>query len=266
MGLLENKVALITGCRGICQATELVFAREGADVALTWLRDIAPAKENLEKVRSMGRRAIAVEVDVRRVEDVRRMVRETLDEFGRIDILVNCAGVYTYVPAEEATEEQYDRDVDTNLKGTFFSCVEVAKAAMIPRRRGRIVNIASLAGILPQTKLGPYSVAKAGIIHMTKNLAMEWAKYGIAVNCVSPGFVATKPLLEAIGRGDVDGDAVTRACPMNRLAQPEEVAEAIAWMASDRCTYMTAANLLVDGGYTAGLRFTSLREGRILVW
>jgi NAD(P)-dependent dehydrogenase (short-subunit alcohol dehydrogenase family) len=256
MGLLEGKVALITGARGICQAIVQGLAREGADVAFTYLPDapgdVVPTKENIEKVKFLGRKILSIEANLRKIDDVKRAVKKTLDEFGRIDVLVNCAGVYTYVTALETTDEIYHNDMDTCLKGTMLSCLEVAKAAMIPQKKGRIVNIASITGVLPQDNLFSYSIAKAGVIHLTKYLAREWAKYGIAVNSVSPGFTLTDPVKIAIEKGDLDGAAIARRTPMKRLAKPEEIAEAIAWLASDRCPFCTGANLVVDGGYTAG--------------
>ncbi|MFQ5763011.1 MAG: SDR family NAD(P)-dependent oxidoreductase [Candidatus Bathyarchaeia archaeon] len=246
----------MTGCRGICQATIILFAKEGAHIAFTFLPnvedDVAASKENVEAIESMGRRAIPIGVDVRKIDNVRNMVKKALDAFGRVDVLVNCAGVYTYASALDTTEEIYDKDMDINVKGTLQCCQEVARSAMIPQKKGRIVNVASITGVLPQDNLLSYSVAKAGVIHLTRYLAREWAKYGISVNSVSPGFTLTKPVRIAIEKGDLDGEAIVEKCPMKRLAQPEEIAEAIAWLASDRSAYCTGANLVVDGGYTAG--------------
>lgn len=266
MGLLENKIALITGCRGICQATEILFAREGADLAITYLHAKPTAENNVKKIRAMGRKAIAINADLRKIEDVKRVVKKTMEEFGRIDVLVNCAGIYTYISAEEVTEENFDLDMDTNVKATFFCCQEVAKAAMIPRKKGRIVNIASMAGFRAFPNLPVYDAAKAAIIQLTKDLAFGWAKYNITVNCISPGYVATERFLEAIKKGDVDGEAIKRQSPLNRLGNPEEIAEAIAWLASDKCPYITGANLVADGGYTIGIRFASLKDGEIVMW
>jgi NAD(P)-dependent dehydrogenase (short-subunit alcohol dehydrogenase family) len=256
MSLLEGKVALITGARGICQAVVLGLAKEGADVAFTFMPDapgdVTPTKENVEKVKSMGRKVVSIGADIRKIDEIRKVVKKTLDEFGRIDILVNCAGVYTYTSALDTTDEIYHKDMDTNLKGTMLCCQEVARSAMIPQRKGRIVNIASITGVLPQDNLFSYSIAKAGVIHLTKYLAREWARYGIGVNAISPGFTLTEPVRIAIEKGDLDGEAIARRCPMKRLGKPEEMAEAIAWLTSDRCPYCTGANLVVDGGYTAG--------------
>jgi NAD(P)-dependent dehydrogenase (short-subunit alcohol dehydrogenase family) len=256
MGLLENKVALITGCTGICQATILASAREGADIAFTYLptikADVDAAKKNVEDVTAIGRRALSIAADVRKIDDVKNAVKKTLNEFGKIDVLVNCAGVYTYAWAIETTEEVYNFNMDVNLKGTLLFCQEVAKSAMIPQKKGRIVNIASCVGVMPQDHTLAYSLAKAGVIHLTRNLAREWAQYGIGVNCVSPGFTLTETMKKAIERGDVDEKVLLKMIPTRRFAKPEEIAEAIVWLASDKCPQCTGANLIIDGGMLAG--------------
>jgi len=253
MDLLKDKVALITGCRGICQALVMTFAKEGADLAFTFVRSADVAKDMAKTIHAMGRRAIAVQGDLRKIADIDKIVKTTLAEYGRIDVLVNCAGVYTYTVTEDTPEEVYDLDMDTNLKGTFFSCIKVAKAAMIPRRRGKIINISTTGGVTPGSNLAPYYASKAGVIHLTREFAMEWGKYGINVICVSPGYTATQRMLKAIEKGETNGEAIKRSIPLRRFAQPEEIAETVAWLASDKCSYISGANIIVDGGYQSGI-------------
>ncbi len=270
-GLLQGRKVFITGTRGTAEAIIALAAKEGADVAFTWLTDGGKeaAHRHLEKLKDAGVKAYAYPLDLRNVREIREVVRRVKNDLGRIDGLINCAGVYIYNAAEKTTEDQWDLNIDTDLKGAFFLSQEVANQAMIPQKGGRIVHISSFVATLPVSNLAAYNIGKAGVNLLAQQLAFEWAKYGIQVNTVSPGYIGTEPLLAAIKKGDVDGDAIIRNCPMGRLTKMEEVAEACVYLVSKRCPdFLTGSNLFVDGGYRAGIRFTTINwdDRKVTVW
>ena len=259
----ENKVCVVTGgAQGIGRAICLAFAREGADVLLGDIL-VDKAKQLSEEIRSMGRKSVAVELDVAKSDQIRSMVKTAMDTFGKIDILVNCAGIFTRSPLEDLPEEDWDRVISVNLKGTFISGQAVAKE-MIRQGGGTIVNIASMAGHAPLINLGAYSPSKAAVIMLTKMMACEWAKYNIRVNSLSPGPTNT-PLFDKIYEDQALRKARIKAIPAGRFAETDEIAKAAVFLASDDAGFVTGASLVVDGGSVDSMSYlmgmlTSLKD------
>lgn len=243
---LENKVSIVTGGgQGIGKAVCLSFAREGSDVLVT---DIVSqtAKEVSEEIRAMGRRSLSFEMDVSNGNQAKEMVKTALAAFGRIDVLVNVAGIFIKSPIEEVSEQDWDRVIAVNLKGTFL-CSQAVGKEMIKQGGGSIVNFASVAGHTPQIYSGAYSPSKAGVILLTKIMAVEWAKYNIRVNAVSPGPITT-PMTDSVYNTEKLRKGRTKAIPLNRFGNPEEVAKAVLFLASDDASYITGHALAIDGG------------------
>ncbi|MDR7482910.1 MAG: 3-oxoacyl-ACP reductase family protein [Armatimonadota bacterium] len=246
---LADRTALVTGgSRGLGEAIAVGLAEAGADVAVA-----ARSRPDLERVASRigacGRRAAVVEADVTRVEDARRMVEETEAALGPLHILVNNAGVNIPRLAVEVTEEEWDRVVDTNLKGVFF-CAQAAGRRMVQRRYGRIVNVASQMGLVGFYFRAAYCASKAGVVNLTRVLAVEWAPHGVTVNAVAPTFVET-PMTREMLQDPWFRDEVFRRIPAGRLADAQDVVSAVVYLASDAATMVTGHTLLVDGGWVA---------------
>lgn len=240
---LEGKIALVTGARlGIGRAIAGYLAHEGAHV-IAVSRIISTDDPVMADIKGHGRRAIAVCADVSVKEDCRRMTESGLEHFGRIDILVNNAGIYPSAPLMEITEEEWDRVLAVNLKGTFLATQAVARKAMIPRQSGRIINITSCDGKCPTPGIAHYAAAKAGVISLTKSMAMELGMHHITANAVAPGWVETPAVLQS----DRWRQAVGRI-PAGRLAHPDEIAHAVGFLAEEASGYITGATLDVNGG------------------
>jgi len=246
MGKLDKKVAAITGAgSGIGRATALLFAEEGAKVAAI---DYAPAggKETVRMIKEAGGEAIFIEADVSKAADVERMVKTTVDTYGRIDILFNNAGIVGMVaPTAELTEENWDRVLNINLKGVFL-CSKYAIPVMLQNGGGVIINTSSCQGIGIVRNMAAYNVSKAGIIQLTKTTALEYAPKNIRVNCICPGTIQT-PMSEAW-----TPVLKTDLLLQGRIGQPEEVARAALYLASDDSSYVTGHALVVDGGWIPG--------------
>lgn len=243
---LEKKVSIVTGGgQGIGKAVCLALAREGSDVMVTDI--ISPAaREVSEQVQAMGRRSLPLEMDVSNGSHVRGMVKAALSTFGRIDILINVAGIFIKSPIEDVSERDWDRVIAINLKGTFL-CSQAVGREMIKQGSGSIVNFASIAAHTPQIFSGAYSPSKAGVVLLTKIMAVEWAKYNIRVNAVSPGPITT-PMTDSIYNTEKLKKGRARAIPLNRFGAPEEVAQAVVFLASDEASYITGHALAIDGG------------------
>jgi NAD(P)-dependent dehydrogenase (short-subunit alcohol dehydrogenase family) len=247
---VNGKVALVTGAaRGLGRAIALALAEAGADVALG-LRDLAHDSGVAAEVAARGRRPLPLQMDMMQPEEIRRAVDHTVRHFGRLDILVNNAGIAPDNFAENVTEEDYDRTVGINLKGTFFAC-QAAGRIMIRQKSGCIINMSSQAGFAALPTESIYCMTKAGISHLTKCLAVEWGKYNINVNAVAPTFIHTPGTEGALADPAFRQDVVDRVAALHRIGEPIEVAGAVVFLASPAASLITGHTLLIDGGWTA---------------
>jgi glucose 1-dehydrogenase len=250
---LNGKVALITGAsRGIGSGIALKFAEEGADVVVNYRENIEMAETLADKIHSLGGKALTVKADVSKGADVKSMVGKVLDTFDKIDILVNNAGIFISGGVADLKEEIWDRVMAVNLKGVFLCCQAVGKYMIANKVKGSIINIASISGRLPELNGNAYSPSKAGVISLSALLAVEWAKYGIRVNALSPGPVMT-PLQQKIYSTPDLLNARNRGIPMNRHGEPEEIGKAAVFLACEDSSYVTGENLSVDGGSLASM-------------
>jgi len=247
---LRNKVALVTGAsRGLGKAIAVGLAKAGTN--LVACSHASSLTETVNTVRKIGAQIIGVKADVAQKSDVGKMVRQAIDRFGRIDILVNNAGIYLNKPVEEVSEEEWDGVIATNLKGCFL-CSQAVGREMIKQKSGKIINITSISGLASLPHTAVYCATKAGIILLTKGLAVDWAKYNINVNAIGPGDIATEMNIEM--RNDPDFIKMIKdSTPMGRSARPEEFVGTVVYLASKASDYVTGSLIMVDGGWTAHL-------------
>lgn len=243
---LKGKVAMVTGAaRGIGKAIVNLFAEKGADILLVDM--LEEVREVAQSLSAHGVKGFPIVADLSRKENIERVVEESIKEFGRVDILVNNAGIALLEDAENLPEDYWDRTMLINLKVPFLMSQYVGRE-MIKAKRGKIVNIASQAGIIALDKHVAYCASKAAVIEMTKVLAIEWAEFNINVNAVSPTVVLTE-LGKKAWAGDV-GEEMKKKIPVRRFGYPEEIAAGALLLASDAADMVTGANLVIDGGYT----------------
>ena len=244
---LEGKVAIVTGAgrdgKGIGRSIALALAAEGADIVIA---DFVPeaAEAVAQDVRSLGRRAVAVKADVSKPADADAIVQKALDEFGKVDILVNNAGITRDALIARMSEEDWDSVIGTNLKGTF-NCTKAVTRPMLKQRSGKIVNIASVMGIIGNVGQANYSASKAGIIALTKTTAKELGARGINVNAVAPGFIQTAMTDDL---PDSVRENIAGRIPLNRLGTSEDVAKLVLFLCTDDSDYITGQVVNVDGG------------------
>ena len=244
---LKGKVAIVTGAAsGIGKAIALEFAKEGADVCVTDI-NLGGAKQVAEEIRRMGRKATELQVDVTKISDIDKMVTSTIDNHGKIDILVNNAGVYIKATILELTEADWDIMLDVMLKGTFF-CTQRVLPQMLKQGKGKVINLASTFGQIGFFEASAYCAAKGGVINLTRQMALDLAPQKINVNAIGPGPTDTplmRPELEKPERARLYLDRT----PYGRAAQPEEIAWAAVYLASDESDYVNGHTLFVDGGW-----------------
>lgn len=246
---LTNKIALITGGgRGLGRAIALAYADAGADVAVA-SRSLDQLEEVAQTIRAKGRRALAIETDVTDSESVAKMVEATRKEFGRIDILVNSAGVGWAERLVDTSDGTFDWILKTNLYGTFYCCREVARV-MIEQKSGSIINIASVAGVKGPPGLGAYAASKGAIIAMTKVLALENVRYNVRANVIAPGYFRTDMNAAALDDPEL-GPKIIKRIPMRRAGNPEEIGGLAIFLASDAASFVTGEVYFISGGEMA---------------
>jgi len=244
---LDGKVAIVTGSgQGIGKAIAVTLAREGAKVVIADINEEA-ARDVAGEIRSSGGEALAIKVDVTNSYEVSQLVEQTLAHFGKIDILVNNVGITKPSPTEQLSEADWDRIITVNLKGTFLCCREVGKQ-MIKQKSGKIVSIASLAAHKGLAYIAPYCASKAGIIGLTRELAVEWAKYNINVNTVSPSTTLSPILFKYFEEAGIDSKSHLKWVPLARDNRPEDIANAVLFLASSDSYNITGEDIVIDGG------------------
>ncbi|WHX92784.1 3-oxoacyl-[acyl-carrier-protein] reductase [Peribacillus simplex] len=243
--ILEGKKALVTGAsRGIGREVALELARQGADVAINYSGSEAKANEVVDEIKALGRKAFAIQCDVANSESVTSMIKEVVEQFGRVDILVNNAGITRDNLLMRMKEDEWDSVINTNLKGVFL-CTKAVTRQMMKQRSGRIINMASIVGVSGNAGQANYVAAKAGVIGLTKTTAKELASRGITVNAIAPGFISTDMT------GELPEDvrkAMLDQIPLARFGDPKDIAAVASFLASEASKYMTGQTLHVDGG------------------
>ncbi len=243
--MLNDSVAIVTGSgRGIGRAIALELAVAGAKVVVNYAGRADKAEETVKIIREAGGEGLAVQADVSQTADVDRLIKTTLDHFGKIDILVNNAGITRDSLLLRMKEADWDAVLATNLKGVFL-CTKAVSKGMLKQRSGVIVNISSVVGLSGNAGQANYAAAKAGIIGFSKSIAKEFASRGIRVNAVAPGYITTD-MTEALAEGTQT--EVLRAIPLGRLGKPEDVAKVVRFLVSPEASYITGQTLCVDGG------------------
>ena len=241
---LKGKIALVTGAaQGIGRAIALLLAQKCADIVISDI-NLEKAEEMAKEIEALGRKAMAIKVDVANTNDVERMVEAILERFGQIDILVNNAGIARDKLILRMTEEDWDSVLNVNLKGTF-NCTKAVIKHMSKQRKGKIVNIASVVGEMGNVGQANYSASKAGVIGFTKTIAREFAQRGINVNAIAPGYIET-PMTEVLT--EKVKEELRRMIPMERLGRPDDVAQAVLFLVSEASSYITGQVLNVNGG------------------
>ncbi|MHB8735567.1 MAG: SDR family NAD(P)-dependent oxidoreductase [Terriglobales bacterium] len=247
---LSGRVALVTGTsRGLGQYFARALAKSGADLVLTSRRteDLASFQNEIE---GLGRRAVALALDVRDPESIRQMTEQAIAAYGQLDILVNNAGCNVRKPALEITPADWAQVMDTNLRGTFFVAQAVART-MIPRGYGRIINIGSVTSVFGYGGMAPYCASRGGVKQLTMSLADEWGRHGITVNCLAPGWFETAQNRVLYQNADWV-KYLSERIPLKRPGQPNDLDGAVVFLASEESRYVTGQTLLVDGGITTG--------------
>ncbi|GEN30395.1 3-oxoacyl-[acyl-carrier protein] reductase [Cerasibacillus quisquiliarum] len=243
--MLTDQVALVTGAsRGIGREIALELARHGAHVAVNYAGSKEKAESVVQEIESLGRKAIAIQADVKDEQSVKTMVKKVTDTFNRLDILVNNAGITKDNLIMRMKEKDFTDVIDTNLKGVFL-CTKAVARTMMKQRSGRIINMASIVGVTGNPGQANYVAAKAGVIGLTKTTAKELASRNILVNAVAPGFITTD--MTAV-LTDEQKEDMLKLIPLTKLGQPEHIAKVVRFLASDDASYITGQVIHVDGG------------------
>jgi len=249
---LSGETAIVTGgSKGLGRSFALALAKAGADVAVA-SRSLIELKKVAEEIRILGRKAIAIQVDITNEDEVDRMVKKALSEFNKIDILVNNAGTKRINKSPEETSlKKWSSVMDTNVTGTFI-CSRAVGREMIKRKKGKIINIASISGFIINKGVhgGAYDCSKSAVVALTKVLAVEWAKYNININAIAPGYFRTKPNQALFEENPDFYKKVKDMIPLKRIGEPEELGGLAIFLASKASNFMTGTTIIIDGGYT----------------
>lgn len=251
MGRLEGKVAIVTGSnRGIGKGIAIAFAKEGCKVVVSNYKKDNEGEEAVNEIKKLGSDAIFVKADVSKGNDMNGLVKKAVEKFGKLDIMVNNAGILVSGSVKELTEKDWDRQMSVNLKGAFFG-TKYAVEQMVKRGKGgRIINISSIAGLVGFPGISAYCASKGGVTQLTKEVALDCAKDGITVNAINPGIIVTE-----MTKGMLEDKATRKNflenTPVGRVGTPEDIGNAAVFLALDESSFITGHNLVVDGGWTA---------------
>lgn len=247
---LKGKVAIVTGAtRGLGYSIAEAYVRAGGSVVIT-SRSQADCDRVAGQLAGLGGSVLPVSADVSDIGSIDSLVNKVMSSLGQIDILVNNAGTTVTKKSEDLLESDWDRVINTNLKGVFF-CTKAAAGKMIPRKRGKIINIASVLGLIGEKQVLTYCAAKGGVVQMTRALALEWAKYNIQVNSICPGYIRTSMNEAELSNPKIYSHVISKI-PMSILGQPEDITGMSLLLASEASDYITGQMMVVDGGWTAG--------------
>lgn len=250
MKRLEGKVAIVTGSnRGIGKGIAISLAREGCNVVINSYKEDEEARKTVEEIKNMGGDAVFLKANVTREIDVKDMVERAVKKFGKLDILVNNAGILVTGTVTTLTEKDWNRQMDVNLKGVFL-CTKYAVQQMLKQGKGgRIINISSIAGLVGFPGISAYCASKGGVTELTREVALDYAKYGITVNAIDPGVIVTD-MTKAMLDDPITRKMLLENTPVRRFGQPEDIGNAAVFLSLDESSFITGHNLVVDGGWT----------------
>lgn len=247
---LADRVAVITGGgKGIGQTIAIAYAEAGADIVVVG-REKGPLDETVTQIEGLGRRGLSYPADVTQPDQVRHMVQAALDEFGKIDILLNSAGQRAVFPTVELTYEDWKRVLDVNLTASFL-CSQAVGKHMIERGYGKIIMMGSMQAHSGAPERAAYIASKTGLVGLTRAMGVEWAKYGLNVNILSPGYFRTKPVERQIAIGELNLEAIERRTPANRIGEMRDLVGPAIFLASSESDFMCGQALIIDGGWMA---------------
>ncbi|MBI2542269.1 3-oxoacyl-ACP reductase FabG [Candidatus Woesearchaeota archaeon] len=251
MGKLQGKVAVVTGSdRGIGKGIAIALAKEGCKVVVNSYKESEEAKNTVEEIKKLGNDAIFVKANVTREADIKNLIEKVAEKFGKLDIMVNNAGILVNGTVETLTEQDWDRQMSVNLKGVFFGTKHAVLQMKKNGVKGRIINVSSIAGLVGFPGISAYCASKGGVTEFTREVALDCAKYGITVNAINPGVIVTD-----MTKGMINDKSTKRmlleSTPIGRFGQPEDIGNAAVFLALDESSFITGHNLVVDGGWTA---------------
>ena len=251
MKKLQDKVAIITGSRrGIGKGIALAFAKEGCKVVISDYVEDKDGKKTVEEIKKLGSDAIFVKADVSKERDVKNLVDKAVKKFGKLNIIVNNAGIVSFGTADTLTEKDWDKVINVNLKGVFFGTKYAAKQMLKQGKGGRIINISSIAGLVGFPGISAYCASKGGVTEFTREAALDYASKGITVNAIDPGVIVTDMTKDMIENKETNKNLLENT-PVGRFGKPEDIGNAAVFLALDESSFITGHNLVVDGGWTA---------------